>query len=120
MKKSPLFITLSFTLALAMPLSAFAFGAIAVDDEEGDTDVGYGIVTGMDSEKEAKAAALKECKASGNENCTVAVWFKECGAYANSRNHSGIGYGKTKQIAEKKALDECGVKACKIVVSDCE
>jgi len=37
--------------------SAFAIGAIAVDDQEGDADPGYGIATGHDTEAEAKAAA---------------------------------------------------------------
>jgi len=46
--------------------------------------------------------------------------LKQCGAYASSRKNSGIGYGNSKSIAESKALDECGTKACKIVVSDCE
>lgn len=111
---------LFLALTLALPSSAFAVGAIAVDDEEGDIDPGYGYVTGMKNEGEAKAGALKECRANGNKNCKVAVWFKQCGAYANSRKYSGIGYGASKKVAEAKALDECGNDACKIVVSDCE
>lgn len=110
----------SFALILAMPLSAFAVGAIAVDDEEGDSDPGFGYVTGMDSESSAKAGALKECRAQGNKNCKVAVWFKQCGAYAASKKYSGIGYGSSKQIAEAKALDQCGSSSCRIKVSDCE
>lgn len=121
MKNIPqLLAALAFTLALALPHSAFAVGAIAVDDEEGDNEPGFGYVTGMNSEAEAKAGALKECRASGNKDCKVAVWFTTCGAYANSRKYSGIGYGKTKKIAEARALDDCGNDACKIVVSDCE
>ncbi len=107
-------------LLLALPMSAFAVGAIAVDDEVGELEPGYGYVTGMSSEKEAKAGALKECRNSGNKSCTVAVWFNKCGAYANSRKYSGVGYGATKKIAEARALDECGDAACKILISDCE
>ncbi|MEN9842868.1 MAG: hypothetical protein RLZZ612_697 [Pseudomonadota bacterium] len=104
----------------AVPFNAWAVGAIAVDDEVGDTDPGYGIVTGMDSEQAAKAGAMQECRASGNKNCRVAVWFNKCGAYASSRKNEGIGYGSSKSVAERKALDECGASGCRIVVSDCE
>lgn len=107
-------------LALTLPLNALAVGAIAVDDEEGEKDPGFGYVTGMDSEKEARAGALKECRAAGNSNCKVVVWFKQCGAYAASRKYAGIGYGASQRIAETKALEECGNAACKIIVSDCE
>lgn len=112
--------SLLLALALAFPLSALAVGAIAVDDSEGSRDAGYGWVTGKSSEKEAKAAALKECRASGNKDCKVAVWFTQCGAYANSRKYAGNGFGKTKKIAEAKALQECGNASCKILVSGCE
>ena len=118
--KKPLSLLCALTLALAMPMSAFAVGAIAVDDEEGQDEPGFGYVTGADSEAAAKAGALKECRASGNKNCKVAVWFKQCGAYAASKKYSGIGYGSTKKVAENKALEECGNGACKIIVSDCE
>jgi hypothetical protein len=112
-------LTLTATLLLSLAsFNAMAVGAIAVDDEAGSTDTGYGIVTGMSSEAEAKAGALKECKSAGN-NCKVAVWFTTCGAYANSKEYSGIGYGNTKAIAEAKALEACGGN-CKIQVSDCE
>jgi hypothetical protein len=119
-KPFKLFAALSITMTLAMPLSSFAIGAIAVDDEEGETDPGFGYVTGMDSESAAKAGALKECSSQGNKNCKVAVWFKQCGAYAASKKYSGIGYGSSKRVAEAKALDECGNSACKIKVSECE
>lgn len=107
-------------LLLALPLKVMAVGAIAVDDQEGEKEPGYGYVTGMDSEKEAKAEALKECKKQGNDDCKVVVWFKHCGAYAVSRKYSGIGYGDTKKVAEARAIDDCGNDACKVVVSDCE
>jgi len=103
-----------------LPVSAFAVGAIAVDDEEGESNPGFGYVVGMSSEREAKAGALKECRALGNEDCKVVVWFKTCGAYAVSRKYSGTGYGDTKKIATARALDECGNLACRIVVAECE
>src|SRR5690606_14727951 len=119
-KTQSLLAVLTFSVALFTPFSAMAVGAIAVDDEAGSTDAGYALVTGYDSESAAKAAALKECRAAGNTNCKVAVWFKTCGSYAASSEHYGIGYGKTKQIAESKAVEDCGGGSCKVVVSDCE
>ena len=106
-------------LLIALPFSVFAVGAIAVDDEEGDTEPGYGLVTGMDSKSEATAGAMKECRKSGNKGCKVAVWFETCGAYAHSPKYFGIGYGKSKKVAESAALAECS-GACKILVSECE
>jgi len=107
-------------LAIALPATAFAFGAIAVDDEEGDEEPGYGLYTGADSEKEAKAGAMKECKASGNTGCKIAGWFKTCGAYVYDKKHYGYGYGDTKAKAIAAAKEQCGSKACKVLVAECE
>ena len=107
-------------LSLAIPLQVFAFGAIAVDDAADDNDAGYGFVTGEDSEAAAKAAALKQCKSGGNDNCRVVVWFKACGAYASSKNYYGWGYGNTKKAATSMALEKCGKDSCKVVISECE
>lgn len=104
---------------LALPLSAFAIGAIAVDDEEGEDEPGYGFVTGYDNKDEARRDALKECKKSGNTGCKVVAWFETCGAYAASKKYYGAGWGGTKQKAEAMALDKCGGK-CRVIVSECE
>lgn len=107
--------------ALAMQAgAAFAFGAIAVDDEAGTraSEVGYGIGFG-DTRREAEREALRQCRAVGNGECRVAVWFETCGAYASSRRRAGIGWGRTLEIARERALDDCGDR-CRIVVSDCE
>lgn len=100
--------------------AAFAAGAIAVDDEEGTkaSEVGYGIGSG-DTRDAAAADALKECKKAGNKGCKVAVKYDTCGAYAASKKYSGIGWGKSEEIAKSKALSECG-SGCRIVVSDCD
>lgn len=112
-----------FAVSLVMLPSAPAFaaaGAIAVDDEEGQgaKEVGYGVGEGA-TRAEAAKHALAERKKAGNKDCKVAVRYDTCGAYAASKKHSGIGFGKTKAIATKKALDECGIGACRIVVADC-
>ena len=113
-------LTATLLLCLALPINSYAVGAIAVDDEAGDMNAGYGISTGLDSEQEAKAAAVKFCKEEGNHNCKPVVWFKTCGAYAANTKVYGIGYGASKEIASKMAKDACGADSCKIVVADCE
>lgn len=120
MKKVLFFVA---SLAIVLPTYLFAVGAIAVDDEVGlkADEAGYYMATGEDSEASAKSAALKGCKAlEGAKNCEVMVWFKQCGAYASSKELSGIGYGATKDIATKMALEACGGAGCKIAVADCE
>ncbi|MBV8618688.1 MAG: DUF4189 domain-containing protein [Curvibacter sp.] len=108
-------------ISLIAPISAFAIGAIAVDDADGDSasDVGYNVVGGFDSESSAKNAALKACRDAGNKNCKIGVWYKRCGAYASSKEANGWGTGGTKAEASQNALDGCG-GGCKIVVADCE
>ncbi len=109
-------------LALVAPMSAFAVGAIAVDDEEGDkaSDVGYYVATGEDSEGAAKKAAMKGCRELGMKNCKIGVWFTKCGAYAASKENYGYGTGKSKQAASDAAIDGCGQKSCKVVAAECD
>jgi hypothetical protein len=105
---------------LCIPALAFAAGAIAVDDDVGDTkNAGYGVSTGQDSREEAASAAMRKCRAEGNRNCKVVVRFDTCGAYANSRKNYGVGWGESERVARAKALDACG-ENCSILVSDCE
>jgi hypothetical protein len=103
----------------AIPVAAHAAGAIAVDDEEGDQEAGYGISTGADSRDEAGAEALKQCKSAGNQNCKVVARFDSCGAYAASKQYYGVGWGSSEQKAIDMALGKCG-DGCHVVVSECE
>lgn len=107
-------------LLTVLPTIVFAMGAIAIDDEVGDEDPGYGISTGMASKEAASKDALAQCKKAGNDNCKVKVWFNGCGAYATSKNFYGVGYGATKKVAESKALSECGKSSCEVKVSECD
>ena len=66
------------------------------------------------------ARSLKACRSQGNTNCKVVVWFETCGAYAASKKYYGYGFGKTKPVAVKKAVEMCGNKNCKPVISECE
>lgn len=111
---------LAVLLTSLMSTAALAYGAIAVDDEEGETEPGYGLVTGEPSQEAAKRKALRQCKEAGNDNCKVVVWFKNCGAYAASKKYYGYGYGTTKAVAVKQALEKCGNNSCRLVLAECE
>ena len=104
---------------MLLPLGALAAGAIAVDDEEGETEPGYGFVVGADSREEAGKQAMKECKKSGNTECKVVVRFDTCGAYAASKKYYGVGWGGTKEKAISMAMGKCEGK-CRVVIADCE
>jgi len=107
-------------ISVAPLAGAWAEGAIAVDDQVGSkpSDAGFGIGFG-DSKESAQAAAIKQCKAAGNDTCKVVVWFSKCGAYASSAEKYGIGWGESEDIAKSKALDTCGNAGCRVVASDC-
>ena len=106
------------SLTLSSPV--LAYGAIAVDDERGQSEPGYGFATGKDSQESAKRAAMRQCRDAGNDHCKVAVWFKQCGAYAASKRYYGYGYGDTKGVAARKALEMCARDSCRVVVAKCE
>lgn len=119
-----LFNKIKFSLVVAAIVglqvtSAFAFGAIAVNDGQGVSaeEAGYGVGWGS-TQKEAERNAVSTCRKAGNDSCDVAVWFEQCGAYVGDRVNFGIGYGDTKSDAEKMALQDC--PNCKVIVSDCQ
>ncbi|HMS04225.1 MAG TPA: DUF4189 domain-containing protein [Burkholderiaceae bacterium] len=111
---------ITFTLlALLLSAGAHAAGAIAVDDDEGEDEPGYGFVTGAANRDEAGRKALQECRKSGNDNCKVVARFDTCGAYAASKKYYGVGWGNTKAKAIDMALENCRGK-CKVHVAECE
>ena len=95
-------------ISCAFASSALAFGAIAVDDQQGLSagEAGYGLGWGS-SRAEAEHNAIKECRSAGNDSCNSAVWFEQCGAYVGDRVNYGIGYVSIKRQAERMALDKC-------------
>jgi Domain of unknown function (DUF4189) len=107
-------------VAVAPLGSAWAEGAIAVDDQAGNkpSDAGYGIGFG-DTKEAAQAAALRICRSAGNDSCKIVVWFQNCGAYASSAEKYGIGWGESEEVAKSKALETCGNANCRIVASEC-
>ncbi len=102
------------------PTAAFAIGAIAIDDQVGEDEPGYGFSSGYSDRAGAERRALQECRKAGNKNCKVKVWYEGCGAYAASYRYYGIGWGATPEIAERAALRNCKNKNCEIKVSECD
>lgn len=119
MKISNLFYAACFSCAL-IPATAQAIGSIAIDDRVGEDEPGYGISVGYATKEEAIKRALQECRKAGNTNCKMRVWFEGCGAYAASNQYFGVGWGRNQEIAEEKALQQCGNKHCEIKVSECD
>jgi hypothetical protein len=111
----------AFAAAISVAANAYAAGAIAVDDEEGEhhEDVGYGVATGEHNREEAAGAAMRRCRQEGNKSCRVVVRFDKCGAYAVSSGHFGVGWGNSLRAAQTMSLKECGSN-CRVAVSECE
>ncbi len=109
-------------LALATTGAALAWGAIAVDDSYGDepSGAGYGFATQFSSRQQANVGAMDACQNEDNDNCTIVLTFKGCGAYASSTTNYGVGTGADLATAEKRALADCLASDCIVVVSDCE
>jgi hypothetical protein len=103
---------LMITLGLFASGSAFAVGAIAVDDSVGEKDPAWGVSTGEDTEAAAKKAALKLCKENG-DNCGRAGSDLQLCA---SSNVLRLRYGAKLPPRRWK----CGNKNCKVVVAECE
>lgn len=103
------------------------YGAIALSIDR----LEYGYSYGYDSQKEAESAAIGYCRdnPSKPENCEIRVWFYDaCGALALKEDPKhidgawGADWGRSKNLAEKKALTQCQKHAregCKIVESFC-
>lgn len=109
---------LATCLLFASSVPAFAVGAIAISDS-GGRDPGYGYSVRLPSREQAERVAVRKCR-ERNESCRVVVWFETCGAYATSRERSGIGYGRSQGRAEDQAMDACGSRGCHVVISACE
>ncbi|MDR3442056.1 MAG: DUF4189 domain-containing protein [Legionella sp.] len=95
-----------------------SWGALAVDEKSKGEEVAYGIGGGY-SKEEAEKNALKYCAESEGAECGVALTYKECGAFASTKDHQGVGIGATKKIAEDAAKSACHDSNCAIIVSDC-
>ena len=99
-----------------------SYGSIAFS-QQADGSYAAGIAWSYDSETEATASALEECRGQGGDNCKRVGWFRNaCGALAvGGSNGFGTGWEETKAKAEQDALSECEFlnDDCQIVVSRC-
>jgi uncharacterized protein DUF4189 len=112
----------AIALASVSAGAAFAWGAIAVDDHDGEDpgEAGYALITDSPSRNAASIEALSSCQANGSSDCRLVLTFQKCGAYAASRNLYGAGTGNTVAEAEKRALASCNDPFCTVIVSDCQ
>ena len=107
-----------FVFGLCLSSSAFAAGAIAVNDEEGARDYDFAMVSYASSGERAAQEALAECRAAGNKSCVVLARFQQCGALALSNKFFRVGSGATSAQAMSRALAEC--PGCRIAQVACE
>ncbi len=105
---------LIFAGFLALPIALFSSQAVRAADMFGA--ISYSASDGADgyshnynSQAEAEARALAECRSYGGTDCQVLVWFRNgCGAMATSPSGAyGSGSGTTTGLAESAALDTC-------------
>ncbi|WP_247215656.1 DUF4189 domain-containing protein [Synechococcus sp. C9] len=90
-----------------------AFGAIALSKQSSR----FGYSYDWQSPSQASQKALQEC---GSADCRVVLTFNRgCGAVAEGVNRSGLGTGKTRNLAEQAALQLCNDPSCKITVWAC-
>jgi hypothetical protein len=111
------------SLVLLLPLSAFAYGAIAVGDadpkaKDAATEQHF-VVSGQPTREAANDAALSQCHAKGLHFCSIAVWYDACAAYARSGTNSGSAWAATEEDAKRMALASCGY-SCKVIAAQCE
>lgn len=105
-----------FFFAVLSLLPAFAaasgYGAIALNSETGR----YGYAYNQQSRASAEVTAQSHCGA----NCRPILWFANgCAALAQSANRFGAGVAQSPAVAERKALNTCGMGRCRIVLSQC-
>jgi hypothetical protein len=88
------------------------YGAIAYHQASGS----MGWATDRRTSREASIEALKQC---GHEQCVVvASVTRNCAALARNPRKFAVQKGATRQEAETKALNKCGV-GCEIAVWTC-
>ena len=110
-------LVLAATAALAQPVVADTFGAIAYSQSQ--KAISYS-VNGA-SRSAAEATAASGCSAS---DCRTALWFKNaCGALASASGGAwGTGWGDTQALASQFATESCeqnGGSSCKVRLNVC-
>jgi hypothetical protein len=123
-KLSALTSILVVPLVLTPDLTAqaqYLYGAIARSRYTGDKGYAWNYPTRIAAEN----AALYQCeRVSGARDCAVMLWFRNaCGSIAESRDGSaaGTGWGTSRSLAERYALQSCGTVGwgCRVVRTFC-
>jgi hypothetical protein len=112
---------MAFGWGLAVVPSALAFGALAIDTNDGAR---HGAASDEATVGAARARALAEC----GDRCNVVIAFRRfCAAYAADRTPGSRAWGRsgapTQAEAERKALDNCRLydgNACEVRLSACD
>jgi hypothetical protein len=115
------FISIIFLIFFGFIGNAFAYGAGAIDSDQGSA---WGYSYGLPTQDEANSKALDEC----GDGCHVVIRFnKACGAYAADQSSGSTAYGwaiaTTKRAAQKNAIKYCeknGGTDCIIRVWGCD
>lgn len=111
MRKLAFYFLAALTLLPSLALAS-GYGAIALNRETGR----YGYAYNQGSRASAESVAQSHC----GYNCTPIVWFANgCAALAQSGNRFGAGVAQSSPVAQRKALNTCGVGRCRIVLSQC-
>jgi hypothetical protein len=116
------FLAVGVIAAMALPQSAFAFGALAIDSNHGSA---YGFGHDYSTRRAAEHEALSEC----GSGCTIVVEFQRgCAAYSADQRAGSSVYGwvnnvSSESVAEAGAQAECarhGGRSCVVRVWSCE
>ena len=94
------------------------WGAIATDKVNGF----FGAVTDYANKREAKKAAIAQCKANGGSACEFKLsYYNQCAVIAWGDSSYSIQSKETVNAASQLALPQCSESTnnCKIVYADC-
>jgi hypothetical protein len=104
--------------AHAEPKWADRWGAIAADPKNAK----LGVAVNMESEIEAKQAALQDCQKVGGSGCSVEIaYYNQCAVLVTGDSRFNTSRGPTIEAATKYAMDVCngGDENCRVYYSGC-
>ncbi len=104
MKLAAILLSTLLFFVITAPARAINHGAIAFDSQT----QAFGVSWDMPSQEGANLRAEAECYKNGKGCHVVATFVDRCGAYAaGPDNIWGSGFGPTRQVAERWALNYC-------------
>lgn len=100
---------------------ASRWGAIVIDD--GATNVGLGVATGMSSKQKAEDTALIDCRTKGGSDCKISLTYSnQCAVLIAGIHYARGQAASTINEASALGLKECnaaGVPGCVVYYSAC-